>query len=58
MPVKPATPATPATDDARKIVVGETAPEFSLPDTTGTPRRLSELTKDSSCVVLFYRGHW
>jgi thioredoxin-dependent peroxiredoxin len=45
-------------DEARKIIVGETAPDFSLPDSTGTPRRLSELTKDSSCVVLFYRGHW
>ena len=43
---------------ATAIVVGETAPDFSLLDTTGTPRRLSELTKDSSCVVLFYRGHW
>jgi peroxiredoxin len=43
---------------ARKIVGGETAPDFSLPDTTGTLRTLSELTKDSLCVVLFYRGHW
>jgi peroxiredoxin len=54
----PDKPAKPTTDDARKIVVGETAPDFSLLDTTGTRRRLSELTKDSSCVVLFYRGHW
>ncbi len=45
-------------DQARKIVVGETAPDFSLPDTTGAARRLSELTQDSLCVVLFYRGHW
>ena len=44
--------------EARKIIVGETAPYFSLPDSTGTSRRLSALTKDSSCVVLFYRGHW
>jgi peroxiredoxin len=48
----------PDTDDASKIVVGETAPDFSLPDTTGTLRQLSELTRDSLCVVLFYRGHW
>lgn len=48
----------PGTDGARKIIVGETAPDFSLSDTTGTPRRLSELTKDSLCVVVFYRGHW
>lgn len=45
-------------DEAPKIIGGETAPDFSLPDTTGTPRQLSELTKDSSCVVIFYRGHW
>jgi peroxiredoxin len=50
-------PAT-ATGDARKIIIGETAPDFSLLDTAGTPHRLSELTKDSSCAVLFYRGHW
>ena len=40
------------------IVVGEKAPDFSLSDSTGTMRSLSALTKDSSCVVLFYRGHW
>jgi len=45
-------------DEARTIIVGETAPDFSLPDTTDTPRRLSELSKESMCVVLFYRGHW
>lgn len=48
----------PEKDGARKIIVGETAPDFSLPDSTGTLRRLSELTRDSLCVVLFYRGHW
>ena len=48
----------PDKSDAREIIVGETAPDFSLPDSTGTPRRLSELTKDSLCVVIFYRGHW
>jgi hypothetical protein len=51
-------PDMPEVDEARKIIVGETAPDFSLPDTTGTSRRLSELTADSLCVVLFYRGHW
>src|SRR5579872_5231399 len=30
-------------DEAHRIIVGETAPDFSLPDSTGTPRRLSEL---------------
>ena len=45
-------------DDRRKIIVDETAPDFALPDTSGVPRRLSELTGNSLCVVLFYRGHW
>ena len=47
-----------AMDEARKIVVGETAPDFSLPDSTGASWQLSALTKDSLCVVIFYRGHW
>ena len=45
-------------DEIRKIIVGEAAPDFSLPDTSGTARSLSELTKDSICVLIFYRGHW
>jgi peroxiredoxin len=48
----------PHSDEAQKIIVGETAPDFSLPDSTGVRRQLSELTRDSLCVVLFYRGHW
>jgi peroxiredoxin len=48
----------PHSDEARKIIVGEIAPDFSLPDSTGTLRQLSELTRNSLCVVLFYRGHW
>ena len=42
----------------RKIIVGETAPDFTLSDSTGAMRGLSELTRGSSCIVLFYRGHW
>ena len=45
-------------DNSRGIVTGEQAPDFSLSDSGGTVRSLSELTKDSLCVVLFYRGHW
>jgi len=37
---------------------GETAPDFELPDSTGTPRQLSELCASSPLVLLFYRGHW
>ena len=37
--------------------VGDTA-DFALPDSDGNQRRLSEFTRDSACVLLFYRGHW
>jgi peroxiredoxin len=38
--------------------VGEVTPEFMLPDSTGTARRLSELAANGPLVLLFYRGHW
>ncbi|MBV9269156.1 MAG: redoxin domain-containing protein [Acidobacteriaceae bacterium] len=37
---------------------GERAPDFCLPDVTGTLRRLSELASDGPLVLLFYRGWW
>jgi peroxiredoxin Q/BCP len=37
---------------------GEVAPEFQLPDSTGAPRRLSELVSQAPLVLLFYRGDW
>jgi peroxiredoxin len=36
----------------------KTAPEFELPDTSGTMRSLSELTRSGRLIVLFYRGAW
>ncbi len=38
--------------------VGEVAPDFAIPDSTGVTRRLSELCADRVCVLVFYRGHW
>ncbi len=38
--------------------VGEIAPEFELPDSTGALRRLSELVAAGGVVLLFYRGSW
>ncbi len=35
-----------------------TAPEFSLPDSTGQPRRLAELMGPKGLVLVVYRGHW
>jgi peroxiredoxin len=37
---------------------GEIAPEFELLDSTGVPRRLSELAAQGPMTLLFYRGHW
>lgn len=37
---------------------GEIAPDFELPDSAGTPRRLSELCATRPLVLVFYRGHW
>jgi len=44
--------------EERAARVGEPAPDFILPDTTGASRSLSQLTAGSACIVLFYRGHW
>ena len=45
--------------DERQIpAVGELAPEFALPDSTGVVRRLDDLVAGGMCVVFFYRGHW
>jgi len=38
--------------------LGEFAPDFELVDSTGTPRRLSEIVSRSPLILLFYRGHW
>jgi peroxiredoxin len=38
--------------------IGEVAPDFELPDSTGALRELSELTARGPLVLLFYRGHW
>jgi peroxiredoxin len=39
-------------------VAGDVAPEFELPDSTQTPRRLSDLVSRGHVVLLFYRGDW
>lgn len=38
--------------------IGERAPAFELPDSTGVTRRLDDLVAKGLCVVVFYRGHW
>lgn len=38
--------------------VGTVAPDFTLLDAEGVPRRLSALAEAAPLVLLFYRGHW
>jgi peroxiredoxin Q/BCP len=51
------TTATPPSQETLPKV-GQRVPDFELPDSTGTPRRLSELVAVGPLVLLFYRGHW
>ncbi|MFC7987166.1 peroxiredoxin [Streptomyces sp. NPDC057336] len=39
---------------SRALGVGDTVGDFTLPDETGTPRRLSELLADGPVVLFFY----
>jgi thioredoxin-dependent peroxiredoxin len=38
--------------------VGALAEDFTLPDSTGTPRMLSSLLRDGALLLIFYRGYW
>jgi len=38
--------------------VGTIVEDFTLPDSTGTPRTLSSLPADGSLLLIFYRGYW
>jgi peroxiredoxin len=38
--------------------VGTIAEDFTLPDSTGTPRILSFLLADGALLLIFYRGYW
>ncbi len=38
--------------------VGEPAPDFALPDSTGAMRRLSQLVAERTLILIFYRGYW
>ncbi|MEL7360112.1 MAG: peroxiredoxin-like family protein [Cyanobacteria bacterium J06560_6] len=40
------------------LKVGDTAPDFTLPDPTGKQVKLSELLKEGPVVINFYRGQW
>jgi peroxiredoxin len=38
--------------------IGESAPDFELPDSQGAPHRLSEIVAARPLVLLFFRGPW
>jgi hypothetical protein len=43
---------------AQAPLVGEKAPEFSLPDQNGESVALTDLLSPNGAVLIFYRGHW
>jgi hypothetical protein len=43
---------------ATKLKVGDTAPDFGLPNGDGKLVLLSEYTSRSPVVLIFYRGFW
>lgn len=42
----------------RALALGDTAPDFSLPDQVGAHVRLSDLLRMGSVVLSFFRGAW
>lgn len=40
------------------LTVGDTAPDFTLPDTEGDPVSSAQLRNQGPLVVAFYRGVW
>ncbi len=50
------TTATAGTDPRIVLVVGKTAPDFSLPDVNGTTFRLADAQKSSNVLLFFQEG--
>ncbi len=44
--------------EANALKAGDPAPDFTLPDATGKPVKLSERLKAGPVVLKFYRGGW
>jgi hypothetical protein len=43
---------------ASALVVGQPAPDFTLPDAAGRPVRLADYRGQKPVVLVFYRGYW
>lgn len=44
--------------EAQALQVGQTLPDFELPDATGTLVRSADLRARGPLLISFYRGHW
>ncbi len=53
-----AAPVTAEIAAGRALGVGDSAPDFALPNADGTTTRLSDLTARGPVVLTFYRGAW
>ncbi len=42
----------------QEIIIGSTAPDFTLPDQQGQPWRLEDALAQGKIVAVFYRGDW
>jgi peroxiredoxin len=42
----------------RRPEQGDRAPDFELPDSTGTKRTLGELLREGNVLLVFFRGVW
>jgi peroxiredoxin len=40
------------------VELAQLAPDFTLQDAHGVPRRLADLCTERPLVLIFYRGHW
>jgi peroxiredoxin Q/BCP len=45
-------------NEVQNSQVGALVEDFTLPDSTGTPRVLSSLLTDGALLLIFYRGYW
>jgi hypothetical protein len=45
-------------DEIQNPQVGALVEDFSLLDSTGTPRVLSSLLSGGALLIIFYRGYW
>ena len=43
---------------AFSATVGQPAPDFSAPDLSGKPVKLSDFRGKKTVVLVFYRGYW